>query len=643
MPKRKHICDGRGAIMMKKLGILSSSEDEADVSSPILKSTSCLSTDYTESVKLPPNLKENNLVDYSEPSTSGIQHCPTITSQTIISTSNPISTSADASSDEIFSDDTDEDPDYQEDLVSDSDSYHNSRSLDSTTLTSTEDEATVNIPEWSHINNLNLNSFQKLTDDDQYLRSDVSTENPFELFSMFLSDDVIDFMVTETNRFANQCLSKKSRNNEKLFQWTDTNDNEMRKFLAILMLMGIDRLPDMRLYWSNDDMFANAFIKRMMPRDRFITILNFWHFANNENGDSSNRIYKIEKLLNMLLCNFRAVIKPGKELVIDESMIPWRGRLVFRQYIPLKSNKYGIKLYKLCLPSGYTYNLIIYAGRTAEVNQNIGHAHKITVEITEGLLDEGRVLYGDNFYTSLPLVEELLERNTYYCGTLRRNRKGLPVDFIKKKQKKGDVDGMQNKHGIKIIKWTDKRQVLMMTSCIDHNGKMVELNKRNRFGNVVKKPDCILSYNKAKKGVDLSDQLASYYSNLRKTIKWYRKVAMELIFGTSVVNAWTLHRTFSNQKLISLIKFRTIIIKNLTANSETIIHNPVLKKNTVHQLEKISGQVRTSRRRCRHCYKKLYEQYGKKHADSKAKRVATFCGQCPDKPHFCLPCFNEVH
>ena len=52
------------------------------------------------------------------------------------------------------------------------------------------------------------------------------------------------------------------------------------------------------------------------------------------------------------------------------------------------------------------------------------------------LLGEGRLFYGDNFYTRLPLVEEMLKRKTFYCGTLRGNRKALPADFIKKEAEK---------------------------------------------------------------------------------------------------------------------------------------------------------------------------------------------------------------
>lgn len=34
----------------------------------------------------------------------------------------------------------------------------------------------------------------------------------------------------------------------------------------------------------------------------------------------------------------------------------------------------------------------------------------------DNLLSEGRVLYTDNFYTSVKLAEHLLEKNTYFVG-----------------------------------------------------------------------------------------------------------------------------------------------------------------------------------------------------------------------------------
>lgn len=66
---------------------------------------------------------------------------------------------------------------------------------------------------------------------------------------MFLPDDVVHVKVTEPlNRFTHQSLNKKARMNEKVFKLTDTTGKEMKIFLTILMLMGVGRLPDIRLY-----------------------------------------------------------------------------------------------------------------------------------------------------------------------------------------------------------------------------------------------------------------------------------------------------------------------------------------------------------------------------------------------------------
>ena len=55
------------------------------------------------------------------------------------------------------------------------------------------------------------------------------------------------------------------------------------------------------------------------------------------------------------------------------------------------------------------------------------------------------------------------------------------------------------------------------------------------------KPEMVVYYNATKQGTDVSDQLASYHTCLRKTIRWYHKVVMELILGMAVVNAAILY------------------------------------------------------------------------------------------------------
>lgn len=73
------------------------------------------------------------------------------------------------------------------------------------------------------------------------------------------------------------------------------------------------------------------------------------------------------------------------QVAIDETMIPYRGRLGFRQYIPNKRHKYGLKLYKLCIEGGYTWNLILYAGKDT-TNGNGNHSQSVVLDLMSPML-----------------------------------------------------------------------------------------------------------------------------------------------------------------------------------------------------------------------------------------------------------------
>jgi hypothetical protein len=43
-----------------------------------------------------------------------------------------------------------------------------------------------------------------------------------------------------------------------------------------------------------------------------------------------------------------AQFSPFQDLLIDQSMVLFKGRLMFKQYIKTKRHKFGINLYMLC-------------------------------------------------------------------------------------------------------------------------------------------------------------------------------------------------------------------------------------------------------------------------------------------------------
>lgn len=84
-------------------------------------------------------------------------------------------------------------------------------------------------------------------------------------------------------------------------------------------------------------------------------------------------------------------------------MILWRGRSRFRRYIKEKRHKYGIKLYKLCLSNGYTYDLDVYSRKSSATSIN-GHSYDVVEKLMDGFLFEHRTLYTDSYHSSIPLA-----------------------------------------------------------------------------------------------------------------------------------------------------------------------------------------------------------------------------------------------
>lgn len=257
-------------------------------------------------------------------------------------------------------------------------------------------------------------------------------------------------------------------------------------------------------------------------------------------------------------------------------------------------------------------------------------ATKVVFELMENCLDKGATLYTDNWYTSIELAEKLLARNTHLVGTLRKNRKGIPKEVLIAKLKKGEIIGMQ-KNGIAIFKWMDKRDVLMLTT--KHQANLVEVPGRVEGKT---KPEAVLDYNNAKSFIDVSDQLSSYSTSVRRSIKWYKKVAFELLTGTSLVNAHYLYKKNESKK-DSIIDFKeNLCLKMLSMGKR----NNAPPENLPAQAHKFIQAGKKSR--CVICYQRNKDMHDRKYVISKTKQVTTKCQGCPEN-FICLDCFMDIH
>jgi len=71
----------------------------------------------------------------------------------------------------------------------------------------------------------------------------------------------------------------------------------------------------------------------------------------------------MRNLFDILKEKFSKFYSPSEHLAIDEVIVKFKGHVIFRQYIPKKHKCFGIKIYKLCDETEYTYDMTVYLGR----------------------------------------------------------------------------------------------------------------------------------------------------------------------------------------------------------------------------------------------------------------------------------------
>lgn len=335
---------------------------------------------------------------------------------------------------------------------------------------------------------------------------------------------------------------------------------------------------------------------------------------------------------------------------LDESLLLFRGRLSFRQYIKNKKARYGIKFFELTTSDGYVLNFEVYQGKS-DTDSSSGKIDSIVKRLMEPYLDHGHHLYMDNLYNSVSLSEEMLKRKTNTTGTLRANRKRNPNEVIKKKLTKKDEFIWRRSGDIYVGKWKDKREVLFITTA--HHPELIEV--QNRFGKVKLKPRAIADYNGNMSGIDRVDQMIHYYSTPRKTIRWYKKVIFH-IFDLCVWNSFFIYKKFHPRE--TFLQYRDAIIENLlqvpaniTDGKNLVIKNrggrpkvlsstnepgPSNENHFHHFPEKIPAPEDYKRKtyflRCKQCSK-----------NNIRKETSYRCKECQDKPALCPTCFEDFH
>jgi hypothetical protein len=103
-------------------------------------------------------------------------------------------------------------------------------------------------------------------------------------------------------------------------------------------------------------------------------------------------------MFDMLNDAYAKYYSPTEHLAVDEITVLFKGRVVFKQYIPKKHKRFRIKIHKLCNSKGYTYNMRVYRGKDRTYETDIMTTTYATVAgLTRSVENVGHNLYTDNF------------------------------------------------------------------------------------------------------------------------------------------------------------------------------------------------------------------------------------------------------
>ncbi|CAK1602300.1 unnamed protein product [Parnassius mnemosyne] len=357
---------------------------------------------------------------------------------------------------------------------------------------------------------------------------------PKNLFYLFVEEEMIDVIVKYTNA---EIDIKNNKYKTSKYTTTQTSANEMKALLGLLIQsagLKSNHLPTRTLF---DTLRSAKTYKACMSAERFDFLLRCMRFDDRNTRQEkrvSDRLAPIRNFWEQFIENCRKWYKPGSCITVDEPLVGFRGRCPFLMYIPNKPNKYGLKLVMMADSSTkYMCNAMPYMGK----NMNRGNeplANYFVKELFKPYYGSNRNITTDNWFTSVPLVAELLKPpyKLTVVGTLRNNKREIPKEMRNFRNRRVGTSMFGFDKEITLVSYKPKSNKLVYLISTIHDQPAINIDSKN--------PEIIEFYNSTKGAVDTVDQMCSIMSTSRKTNRWPLCLFYDIL-NLSIVNAYVIY------------------------------------------------------------------------------------------------------
>ncbi|XP_069032895.1 pogo transposable element with ZNF domain [Embiotoca jacksoni] len=277
-----------------------------------------------------------------------------------------------------------------------------------------------------------------------------------DFFNLLFPSALVELITNETNAHAKTCHFLGSLSPD----WVPVTPHEVKGFIGLVVLMGIQNLPDPSHYWSWSHYDNSYTFYRAMSFKRFRQIaanIRMGSFVTDEYRGAKNpgdSLHIFRPMLDVLSRAMWDAYRPNCCLTIDRALLPSPEAAGCRTKRRPKTQP---QVWLLCdSKSGYCHRFFIQVGEKA------GREPGFTVvpELVKGLEDRYHQLYLASSLTSVPLVQKLLDEGVYASSSFPPPNAILPRELWDEGRLEKPGDFLQRQFGpLLATRWRDTKEM----------------------------------------------------------------------------------------------------------------------------------------------------------------------------------------
>jgi hypothetical protein len=370
---------------------------------------------------------------------------------------------------------------------------------------------------------------------------------PFDLFSLFVTEEVLELWVDYTNKI----LLKRRQ------KCKPTSATELQGFIGAHLCMSLVRATSISKYWS--DLFEIPILTTRFSRDRFKVLNVSFRISDPESFDDSesNPVSYCKDFIEHCNKAFSLYWKPEQHIAFDESVVAFTGYSKIKQYLPMKPHPFGYKIWAMST-SGYCIRFELYEGADSNETQH-SKTHDLIVKFVKGMEEKNYILYVDNFFTSPTLAVDLASKGIAICGSVRINRKRMPTrdqlnDETLKELKRSETMYFR-RNDMNLLCWRDQNVLKLLFNHRHINEPLTQVPRYFKSGAWMDVPvhPAVTDYFKYARAVDIVNQYHYSYVIGRKSAHFSTSL-MWWCIDVCIINAFQLYKNNGGKQKHALFR-----------------------------------------------------------------------------------------